>query len=104
MVPILLFHSGIADLGYVVRIFHELNLARKWESIMKILQCPIDETLYAQDEKSRFLYVIVAWLRGRCDVSLRPSWSNVMHIIADPRGGDTKRGADFVKAEFKGLQ
>ena len=101
------FTAGIENLGYVVRIFHELDLASKWQSIGQTLQVSVDglSEQFNHNPKSCLLHVIATWLQGQTTLTdPPPSWKGVVWVIADDFGGGTYRGAQGVAKKFKGVQ
>ena len=98
----LFFIVGIEDLGYVVRLFHDLNLAAKWKEIGQTLQVKVEGV--KRDPKSGLLHVVASWLQGH--TSLKdppPSLKGVVWVIADERGGNNLRSAMHAVRRIKGV-
>ena len=94
--------SGIKDLGSVVKVFHEEELAVRWEFIGRTLQLPINEisAQYGPHPKSCLLHMIATWLRQG---DPPPCWKDVVLMIADKSGGDIFLGASRVAEKYTGM-
>ena len=104
---LLVFTSGIDDLGCVVRVFHDAGLAAKWQSIGQTLTVPDSQlesisTQFNNDMSLCLLHCMAAWLRGQKELADLPSWWRVVWVIADPLGGDKAELAYRVAAHFDG--
>ena len=98
--------AGIDDLGYVLRVLHNVGLVARWKQIGQTLQ--VDEgSLQAirGDPSDCLLQVVALWLNGqtRLPDHGEPSWWRVVWVVADEQGGNKLRPARMsIARKYKG--
>ena len=100
--------TGIDDLQYVLRILHDKKLVAKWRAIGQTLTVTDDDldrfkAEFKNDPDLCLLQVMAAWLQGQARRREDPSWSRVVWMIADERGGDKRRAGLEVAMKLKGV-
>ena len=96
--------AGIDDLGYVLRVLHNVGVQSRWLQIGQTLQINEGSLQAIKGDPSYcLLQVIVLWLRGQTRLRDQPSWWRVVWAVANEHGGNELRSAKIIAKKYKGM-
>ena len=89
----------------MLRVIHDVGLDDRWLQIGQTLTVhglTGFERRFRDDQSLCLLHAMVAWLKEQKRLSDPPSWWRLVWAVADPLGGDNRRQAQKIAANFKG--
>ena len=91
------------DLGYVLRVLHDVELEASWRPLGQVLKI-IGLGAISGDPSDCLLQVVVSWLRGHTRLEDEsPSWWRVIWAVADEQGGRMFQPARRIAKQDKGI-